>query len=102
MITLVVPRRKWLRMKSMFEKYEVNGPLKVISFDAKLSLVASGYMCAIGSVLINSNISAIPIFSFKGDNIIVPKADLPRTVKVLREFLSGLKRKPSSRRKRKS
>jgi hypothetical protein len=100
MITMVVPRRKWLRMKGMFEKYEVNGPLKVLCFDAKLSLVASGYMSAIGSVLTDANISAIPIFSFKGDHIIVPKADLPRTVKVLRKYLSGLKKKPAKRKKK--
>ena len=97
MITMVVPRRKWLRMKNMFDRYDVNGPLKVISFDVKLSLLASGYMSAIGSVLTNSNISAIPIFSFKGDHIIVPKSDLPRTVRVLREFLQGFKKKASRR-----
>jgi hypothetical protein len=96
-ITMVIPRSKWLRMKNMFDKYDVNGPLKVISFDVKLSLVASGYMSAIGSVLTKSNINAIPISSFKGDHIIVPKADLPRTVRVLRDFLNGFKKKPSGR-----
>jgi hypothetical protein len=84
----------------MFDKYDVNGPLKVISFDIKLSLVTSGYMSAIGSVLTNSNINAMPIFSFKGDHIVVPKADLPRTVKVLRNFLNGFKKKPSVRQKK--
>jgi len=98
-ITMVVPRGKWLRMQGMFDKYDVNGPLKVISFDVKLSLVASGYMSAIGSVLTEANISAIPISSFKGDHIIVPKADLPRTVKVLRNFLASCRKKQSSRSK---
>ncbi len=101
-ITMVVPLRKWLRMQSMFDKYDVNGPLKVISFDVKLSLVASGYMCAIESLLTEANISAIPISSFRGDHIIVPKEDLPRTVKALRGFLASCKpcrsrKKPSSR-----
>jgi hypothetical protein len=98
-ITMVVPRAKWLRMQGMFDKYDVNGPLKVISFDVKLSLVASGYMSAIGSVLTEANISAIPISSFKGDHIIVPKADLPRTVKVLRNFLASFRKKQSGRSK---
>jgi hypothetical protein len=96
-ITMVVPRGKWLRMQGMFEKYDVSGPYKVISFDVKLSLVASGYMCAIGSILTEANITVIPISSFKGDHIIVPKADLPRTVKVLRDFLHGCKKEPASR-----
>jgi hypothetical protein len=98
-ITMVVPRGKWLRMKSMFEKYEVevDGPFKVICFDVKLSMVASGYMAAIGSVLTENNLSSIPISSFKHDHILVPKADLPHTVRVLRTFLSSCKKKPGGK-----
>jgi hypothetical protein len=92
-----VPRQKWLRMQSMYEKCEVNGPYKVISFNVKLSLVALGYMAAIGSVLTESNIGVLPISSFKHDHIIVPKPELPRAVKVLRNFLASCKerKKPS-------
>jgi len=94
-ITLVVPRRKWLRMQNIFDKYEVSGPMKVVSFDVKLSLVATGYMAAVGSVLTESNVSAVPISSFKRDHILVPKSELPRTIKVLRQFLGSCKRKPT-------
>lgn len=93
LITMVLPRQKWLRMQNMFGKHDVSGPYKVISFDVKLSLVATGYMAAIGSVLRESKISALPISSFKHDHIIVPKPELPRTVKVLRTFLESFKKK---------
>jgi hypothetical protein len=98
-ITMVIPRGKWLRMKSMFENYEVevDGPFKVICFDLKLSMVASGYMAAIGSVLTENNLSSIPISSFKHDHILVPKADLPHTVRVLRSFLNACKKKPGGK-----
>jgi hypothetical protein len=91
-ITMVIPRQKWLRMQNMFEKYDVNGPYKVVSFDVKLSLVVRGYMAAIGSVLRESKISALPISSFKHDHIIVPKAELPHAVKVLRNLLNSCKK----------
>jgi len=97
LITMVLPRQKWLRMKSMFEKCEVHGPFKVISFDMKLSLVAKGYMAAIGSVLTEAKVGALPISSFKYDHIIVPKPELPRTVKVLRNFLDSCKKKGSAK-----
>lgn len=100
LITMVVNRRKWLRMQNMFDKYDVSGPFKVIGFDVKLSLVANGYMAAIGSVLTESNISALPISSFKHDHIIVPKAELPRTVKVLRNLLESCRKKAGVRRKK--
>jgi hypothetical protein len=97
LITMVVPRQKWMRMQNMFEKFDLNGPYKVIRFDVKLSLVASGYMAAIGSVLRESKISALPISSFKHDHIIVPKGELPHTVKVLRSFLESVKEKTPAR-----
>jgi hypothetical protein len=100
LITMVVPRRKWLRMQNIFEKSDVNGPYKVISFDVKLSLVAKGYMATVGSVLSEAKISALPISSFKHDHIMVPKAELPRAVKVLREFLDSVKKKKLSRSKK--
>ena len=100
LITMVVPRQKWLRMQSIFKKSDVNGPYKVISFDVKLSLVTNGYMATIGSVLTEANISALPISSFKHDHIIVPKPELPHAVKVLREFLAGFKKKNPARSKK--
>jgi hypothetical protein len=100
LITMVMARQKWLRMQNIFDKCDVNGPYKVISFDVKLSLVANGYMASIGSVLTESKISALPISSFKHDHIIVPKAELPRAVKVLREFLDSYRKKNSPRSKK--
>lgn len=94
-VTLIVPQRKWLRMKSMFEQYDASGPMKVISFDIKLSLVSSGYLAAIGSLLTQASIRSIPISSFRNDHIIVQKADLPRAVRLLRAFLHGEKGRPS-------
>ena len=100
LITMVVPRQKWLKMQNMFDQCDVSGPYKVISFDVKLSLVAIGYMATIGSVLTESQISALPISSFKHDHIIVPKAELPHAVKVLREFLEKCRKKNSARPKK--
>jgi hypothetical protein len=92
-ITLIVPRRKWLRMQNIFETYKVTGPMKVVTFDVRLSMVAFGYMAAIGSVLTEADISAVPISSFHRDHILVQKDDLPQTVRVLRQFLDDCKKK---------
>ncbi len=93
LVTMIVPHRKWLRMQSMFEKYDVSDALKVISFDVKLSLAAGGFRVAIASLLSESNINSLPISSFKRYHIIVPKADLPRTVRLLRKFMDSFKKK---------
>lgn len=94
-VTLVVPRRKWLRMKGMLEKYDMKGLVKVIGFDKKLSLVTTGYMCVVGTVLSDHGIRAVPTSTFKSDHIIVPREELPRAVKVLRELLASCRQKPA-------
>ncbi|MBN1571117.1 MAG: hypothetical protein JXA73_24995 [Acidobacteria bacterium] len=93
LVTMILPLRKWLRMQSMFEKYDVSGPLKVINFDVKSSMEAGSFRVAIASILAESGIRSIPISSFKSYHTIVPKADLPRTVKALRKFLESYKKK---------
>ncbi len=86
-INLIVARRKWLRMQSIFDKYKVVGPFKVIAFNGKLSMIVPGYMSAIGSVLADSKISVLPVSTLCSDHILVQKADLPRAVRILRQLL---------------
>jgi hypothetical protein len=86
-IILIVARRKWLRMQSIFEKYKVSGPMKVIVFDKKLSMTAPGYMSAVGSALAEAKISVLPISTMSSDHILVKKADLPRAVRLLRQLI---------------
>ena len=93
MITMVIPSRKWLRMQNIFEKYEVNGPWKVIRFKLKKAQPAPGYLATIGSALKDSKISSIPVSTLKNSHILVPKSDLPRAVRILRDFLESHKKK---------
>jgi hypothetical protein len=99
-INLIVNRRKWLRMQSIFPKFEVSEPMKVICFDPKLSAVALGYMAAIGAVLSDNRLSVTPISSFHRDHILVPKRDLPKAVKVFRKFLTSCTKEPPKRKRR--
>jgi hypothetical protein len=94
-VTLVVPRRKWLRMQGMMGKYDVKGLVKIIGLDKKLPHVTTGHMCVVGTVLYDHGIRAVPTSTFKSDQIIVPKEELPRAVRVLREFLAACRKKPA-------
>jgi hypothetical protein len=100
LVTLILPLRKWLIMQSMFDKFDTSGPLKVIGFDVKSSFTAGGFRAAIASIMAESDISSIPISSFRSYHIIVPKADLPRTVKALRKFLDSCRKKQAGNSKK--
>lgn len=90
MITMIIPRRKWLRMQNIFEKYEVNGPWKVIRLKLKQT-PSTSYLATIGSVFKDSKFNVIPVSTLKNNNLLVPKSDLPRAVRMLRDFLEKYK-----------
>jgi hypothetical protein len=84
---LVLPKGKWLQMQSIFEnEYEVDGPLKVIDLAIEAGKAMPGYLTHIGAIMTQERIRTFPISSFRRNHLMVSKADLPRTVKVLREF----------------
>ena len=89
--SLIVSRRKWLRMQSIFVQSIVSEPMKVIAFDFKLSKVVPGHMSAIGGVLADANINVLPVSTLSSDHILVKKADLPRAVRLLRQLIQRCK-----------
>jgi hypothetical protein len=94
-INLIVTRRKWLRMQNIFDRCKVSDPMKVIGFDHKLSMVVPGYMCTIGTILADANISVLPVSTFSSDHIVVRKIDLPRAVRLLRQFIANCREESS-------
>jgi hypothetical protein len=94
-ISLIVTRRKWLRMQSIFRRFKVSEPMKVICFNRKLSMVVPGYMCTIGAILAKENISVLPVSSISSDHILVRRADLPPAVRLLRQLIQSC-REPAS------
>ncbi len=91
-VTLIIPRRKWLRMQAMFSESRVSEPMKVVIFDIELGINVYGFIAAISRVLADNKISIMPVSSFHRDHILVRKMDLPRTVRLLRQFLQGFKK----------
>src|SRR5262245_11774327 len=55
-ISLVVARRKWLRMRNIFGEHRIHGPMRVITLEMPDSLEVSGYMSALLNVLSQARI----------------------------------------------
>lgn len=90
-LVVVVSKRKWLRMQSIFKKYEIDGPFKVIELAIDAVSPVPGYLSQLGAVLSESQIRGFPISSFRRNHILVQKRDLPRTMRVLRKFVEQCK-----------
>ena len=90
-LVMVMPRRKWLSMQSIFDRYEVDGPFRVIDLAIDPGKPISGYLTQIGAVMTEARIRTFPISSFRRNHLLVNKPDLPRTVKALRVFFESCK-----------
>jgi len=90
-LVLILSKRKWLRMHSIFEKYEVDGPFKVVELATEAVKPVPGYLSKLGAVLAESQVRGFPISSFRRNHILVQKRDLPRTMRILRKFVEQCK-----------
>jgi len=90
-ITLAITRRKWLRMRNLFKKYEVSGPMKVVTFDIEIPLDVHGYIAPITKTLADGGISVVLVSTYVCDHILVRKEDLPRSIRLLRQFRESCK-----------
>jgi hypothetical protein len=87
-VTLVVPRRKWLRMQNLFRKFRLVDVVKVVTLGIGRSRKLEPCLAAIGQLLAEAGIGAAPLSSFHRDHILIPKQNLPRAVRLLRQFLA--------------
>ena len=90
-LVLVVSRRKWLRMQSIFPKFEMDGPFKVIELIVDVVKPIPGYLSQLSAVISEAQIRAFPISSLRRNHILVQKRDLPRTMRILRKFIEQCK-----------
>jgi hypothetical protein len=89
---IVLAQRQWLRMKKIFDRYDVEGPFKVIDMANDASKPVPGYLAQIGAVMSEHEIRGFPISSFRRNHILVQKRDLPRAMKALREVVELCKK----------
>lgn len=87
-VTLIVPRRKWLRMKNLFRKSRVVDTVKVVTLGIGRAKSLEPCLIAVGRVLAEAEVGAVPLSSFHRDHILVPKQNLPRAVRLLRQLLA--------------
>jgi hypothetical protein len=87
-VTLVVSRRKWLRMQNLFHKFRVVDVVKVLTLGVGRARKLEPCLMAVGRILSEAGLGAAPLSSFHRDHILVPKQNLPRAVRLLRQFLA--------------
>ncbi|NWG11932.1 MAG: ACT domain-containing protein [Acidobacteria bacterium] len=88
-VTLVVARRKWLRMQNLFREFEIAATMRIITLEAARRDEVRKNLPSVGRILTGAGIGAVPLSSFRSDHILVPKQDLPKAVRVLRQHLAG-------------
>ncbi len=88
-VTLVVARRKWLRMQNLFRKFRISATMRIVTLETGGSRQAGKHLTAVGRILTEAGIGAVPLSSFRSNHILVPRKDLPKAVRMLRQHLAG-------------
>ncbi len=85
-VTIVVSRRKWLRMQNLFRRFRIVDTVRVVTLGIGHARRLELCLVAVGKLLVEGGIDALPFCAFHRDHILVPKQDLPRAVRLLRQF----------------
>ncbi len=85
-VTLIVPRRKWLRMQNLFRKFRVVDVVRVVTLRIGRARKPAPCLAGVCKVLLEAGINAVPLSSFRREHLLVPKHNLPRAVRLLRQF----------------
>ena len=91
-ISLVAKDREWKRFKGGFERYEEEGPYRLITFDIVLDLAIVGFMAVVSAKLANLGISIFALSTYMKDHILVKDSDSELAVTALRELIEESKR----------
>lgn len=87
-VTLVVPRRKWLGMQNLFRRSRIVEIVRVVTLDIGRARKLDPCLAAIGQVLTEAGLGVAPLSSFHRNHFLVPKQNLPRAVRLLRQLLA--------------
>jgi hypothetical protein len=86
-VSLIMTEPEWNEMRSQFEKYEFDGPYRVITFDIVLDLNLIGFLSVVSAVLVEEGISIYAVSTFLRDHILVKSSHADHAMDALESLI---------------
>lgn len=92
-VSVVLKTEEWDRLKGRFDRFQEEGPYRLITFDIVLDLSVVGFFAAVSSILADEGISIYALSTFLRDHILVKKQDAERAVSAIQLKIDECKRR---------
>ncbi len=87
-VSLVVNENDWSSLRNRFEKYQEEGPYRLITFDIVLDLAIVGFMAVVSQRLADEGVSIYALSTYLRDHILVKEGDCVKAVEALRSLIA--------------
>jgi hypothetical protein len=87
-VSLVVKENEWSSLRNIFEKYQEEGPYRLITFDIVLDLAIVGFMAVVSRRLADEGVSIYALSTYLRDHILVKEGDCGKAVEALRSLIA--------------
>ena len=86
-VSLVIKEDVWSSLRNGFEKYQEEGPYRLITFDIVLDLAIVGFMAVVSRRLADEGVSIYALSTYLRDHILVKEDDYVKAVDALRSLI---------------
>jgi len=91
-VSLVLKSGEWEGLKDDFDKFQVAGPYRLITFDIVLDLSIVGFLAVVSAALAEEGVSIYALSTYLRDHILVKKEDAPKAVGALQRIIEDSRR----------
>lgn len=85
-ITLIISENNWNKIKSKFNKSQVEKGYRIMTYDASTDLNLAGFLSFVSKILADKNISVNVLSAFTRDYFLIKKSKVKLAVKELNRF----------------
>ena len=87
-VSLVIKENEWSSLRNIFEKYQEEGPYRLITFDIVLDLAIVGFMAVVSRRLADEGVSIYALSTYLRDHILVKEGDCVKAMEALRSLIA--------------
>ena len=89
-VTLLLDEFDFKTIRHAIRDVQIEGNFRLLSFDIKLDFETVGFLAEISKILAEAGISIVALSAFSRDHLLIKQADLPKTLKVLGNYVAEL------------
>jgi hypothetical protein len=89
-VTMLIDEIDFKTIRHAIRNAKTEGNFRLLSFDIELGFETVGFLAEVTKILAEANVSIIAVSAFSRDHLLIKQTDLPKTLKVLGDYVAEL------------